>query len=72
MTTVEARLSRFPIVSDLDRPSPKEESDGEAPTTFPSRLSIAGFLLRQVFMTIPREFDEAAEVDGASPLRFLV
>src|SRR5215216_3500080 len=32
MTTVEARLSRFPIVSDLDRPAPKEESDGEAST----------------------------------------
>jgi multiple sugar transport system permease protein len=30
------------------------------------------FLLRQFFMTIPREFDEAAEVDGASPLRILV
>ena len=30
------------------------------------------FLLRQYFMTIPRELDEAAEIDGAGPLRTLV
>ena len=29
------------------------------------------FLLRQYFMTIPRELDEAAMIDGASPLRVL-
>ncbi len=29
------------------------------------------FLLRQFFMTIPREFDEAAEMDGASSFRVL-
>lgn len=29
------------------------------------------FLLRQYFMTIPRELDEAAMMDGASPLRVL-
>jgi multiple sugar transport system permease protein len=29
------------------------------------------FLLRQYFMTIPREIDEAAAIDGASPLRIL-
>lgn len=29
------------------------------------------FLLRQFFMTIPRELDEAAMIDGASPLRTL-
>jgi multiple sugar transport system permease protein len=29
------------------------------------------FLLRQYFMTIPREIDEAAMMDGASPLRIL-
>jgi multiple sugar transport system permease protein len=29
------------------------------------------FLLRQYFMTIPREMDEAAMMDGASPLRTL-
>jgi len=29
------------------------------------------FLLRQYFMTIPRELDEAAMVDGAGPLRIL-
>ncbi len=30
------------------------------------------FLLRQFFMTIPRELDEAAMIDGASPLRTLI
>jgi multiple sugar transport system permease protein len=29
------------------------------------------FLLRQYFMTLPRELDEAAMMDGASPLRIL-
>jgi multiple sugar transport system permease protein len=30
------------------------------------------FLLRQYFMTIPREMDEAAMIDGAGPLRILL
>jgi multiple sugar transport system permease protein len=30
------------------------------------------FLLRQYFLTLPRELDEAAQVDGASPFRILV
>jgi multiple sugar transport system permease protein len=30
------------------------------------------FLLRQFFMTIPREMDEAAMIDGASPFRVLI
>jgi multiple sugar transport system permease protein len=30
------------------------------------------FLLRQFFMTIPRELDEAATIDGAGPLRILL
>jgi multiple sugar transport system permease protein len=30
------------------------------------------FLLRQFFLTIPREMDEAAMMDGASPLRTLI
>lgn len=29
------------------------------------------FLLRQYFLTIPREMDEAASIDGANPLRIL-
>ena len=29
------------------------------------------FLLRQYFLTIPREMDEAAAIDGASPFRTL-
>jgi multiple sugar transport system permease protein len=30
------------------------------------------FLLRQYFMTIPRDLDEAATIDGADPLRILI
>ncbi len=30
------------------------------------------FLLRQFFLTIPRDIDEAAEIDGAGPFRILV
>jgi multiple sugar transport system permease protein len=30
------------------------------------------FLLRQFFMTVPRQLDEAAMIDGASPLRTLI
>jgi multiple sugar transport system permease protein len=30
------------------------------------------FLLRQFFLTIPRELDEAASIDGAGPLRTLI
>jgi multiple sugar transport system permease protein len=30
------------------------------------------FLLRQYFVTIPRELDEAAMIDGATPLRVLL
>jgi multiple sugar transport system permease protein len=30
------------------------------------------FLLRQYFMTIPRDLDEAAMIDGASPIRTLI
>jgi multiple sugar transport system permease protein len=30
------------------------------------------FLLRQYFMTLPRELDEAAMMDGASPVRILI
>ncbi len=30
------------------------------------------FLLRQYFMTIPRELDDAAKIDGAGPLRILL
>lgn len=38
----------------------------------PSLTSIFGvFLLRQYFMTIPRELEDAARIDGAGPLRIL-
>lgn len=39
------------------------------PTFFGNAWNI--FLLRQFFMNIPRELDEAAMIDGASPLRTL-
>jgi multiple sugar transport system permease protein len=39
------------------------------PNFFGNAFSI--FLLRQFFMAIPREFDEAAKVDGANPLQIL-
>ncbi|MGB8645504.1 MAG: carbohydrate ABC transporter permease [Anaerolineae bacterium] len=40
------------------------------PTFFANAYDV--FLLRQYFMTIPRELDEAAMIDGASPFRILV
>jgi multiple sugar transport system permease protein len=44
------------------------------PLTFPHFFSNAYnvFLLRQFFMTLPRELDEAAMIDGAGPLRILL
>ncbi len=39
------------------------------PSFFGSAYSI--FLLRQFFLAIPKEFDEAAKVDGANPLQIL-
>jgi multiple sugar transport system permease protein len=40
------------------------------PTFFANAYDV--FLLRQFFMTIPRELDEAAMIDGASPFRTLI
>jgi multiple sugar transport system permease protein len=40
------------------------------PTFFANAYDV--FLLRQYFLTIPREMDEAAAMDGASPLRTLI
>ena len=39
------------------------------PTFFANAYDV--FLLRQYFMTIPRDLDEAASIDGAGPLRIL-
>jgi multiple sugar transport system permease protein len=39
------------------------------PTFFANAFDV--FLLRQYFLTIPRELDEAASIDGAGPLRIL-
>ena len=39
------------------------------PTFFANAYNV--FLLRQYFLTLPRELDEAAQVEGASPLRIL-
>jgi multiple sugar transport system permease protein len=41
-----------------------------APAFFANAYDV--FLLRQYLMTIPREMDEAAMIDGASPLRTLI
>jgi len=41
-----------------------------APHFFANAYNV--FLLRQFFMTIPRELDEAAMIDGASPFRVLI
>ena len=40
------------------------------PTFFANAFDV--FLMRQYFMTIPREMDEAAAMDGASPFRTLL
>jgi len=40
------------------------------PTFFANAYSV--FILRQFIMTIPREMDEAAMIDGANPLRILI
>lgn len=40
------------------------------PTFFANAYDV--FLLRQCFLTIPRDLDEAAAIDGASPLRVLL
>ena len=40
------------------------------PTFFANAYDV--FLMRQYFMTIPREMDEAAAMDGAGPFRTLV
>ena len=39
------------------------------PTFFANAFDV--FLIRQYFLTIPRELDEAAAIDGAGPLRIL-
>ena len=40
------------------------------PTFFANAYDV--FLMRQYFMTIPREMDEAAAMDGAGPFRTLI
>ncbi|GGD50960.1 carbohydrate ABC transporter permease [Paenibacillus nasutitermitis] len=49
--------------------------DTIAPLTVPGWLGVGGilymFLLRQFFMTIPKDLDEAVYMDGGSPLTFL-
>ena len=39
------------------------------PTFFANAYDV--FLMRQYFLTLPRDLDEAASIDGASPLRIL-
>ena len=55
----------------LPAPHPPSWIDTYLPLTVPSFFAGAGtvFLLRQFFLTVPIELDEAARIDGASALR---
>jgi sn-glycerol 3-phosphate transport system permease protein len=68
MLPVEVRiLPTYQVVSDL------KMIDKYAGLTIPLIASAtATFLFRQFFLTIPDELAEAARIDGAGPLRFLV
>lgn len=41
-------------------------------TVFSSTGAIATFVMRQAFLTIPKEFEEAARLDGAGPIRTFI
>jgi len=68
MLPVEVRiLPTYQVVSDL------KMLDTYAGLTIPLIASAtATFLFRQFFLTIPDELAEAARIDGAGPMRFLV
>jgi sn-glycerol 3-phosphate transport system permease protein len=68
MLPVEVRiLPTYQVVSDL------KMIDKYTGLTIPLIASAtATFLFRQFFLTIPDELAEAARIDGAGPLRFLV
>jgi sn-glycerol 3-phosphate transport system permease protein len=68
MLPVEVRiLPTYKVVSDLGM------LDTYAGLTVPLIASAtATFLFRQFFLTIPEELAEAARIDGAGPLRFLL
>jgi sn-glycerol 3-phosphate transport system permease protein len=68
MLPVEVRiLPTYQVVADLGM------LDSYAGLTIPLLASAtATFLFRQFFLTIPDELAEAARIDGAGPLRFLV
>ena len=68
MLPVEVRiLPTYQVVSDLHM------LDTYAGLTIPLIASAtATFLFRQFFLTIPDELAEAARIDGAGPIRFLV
>jgi sn-glycerol 3-phosphate transport system permease protein len=68
MLPVEVRiLPTYQVVADLGM------LDSYAGLTIPLIASAtATFLFRQFFLTIPDELAEAARIDGAGPLRFLI
>jgi len=72
---IQDAINRFLIsVSNIQlvtAPHPPSWIDTYLPLTVPSFFGAAGtiFLLRQFFLTIPLELDEAARIDGASTLR---
>jgi ABC-type glycerol-3-phosphate transport system permease component len=64
-------LITFSNIQLVTAPHPPSWIDTYLPLTVPSFFAGAGtvFLLRQFFLTIPIELDEAARIDGASTLR---
>lgn len=68
MLPVEVRIfPTYQVISDLNM------LDSYLGLILPLTASAtAVFLFRQFFMTIPNEMMEAAQVDGASPLRFMI
>lgn len=66
MLPVEVRI--FPTVEVIAN---LQMLDSYAGLTLPLMASAtATFLFRQFFMTLPDELVEAAQIDGASPMRF--
>jgi ABC-type glycerol-3-phosphate transport system permease component len=68
---INAVLIRTSNIQLLAPPHPNNWIDTYLPLTVPAFFANAGtvFLLRQFFLTVPLELDEAARIDGASTLR---
>lgn len=68
INSVLIQISNYQLVT---APHPPSWIDTYLPLTVPSFFAGAGtvFLLRQFFLTVPLELDEAARIDGAGTLR---